>query len=518
MSRRPRTRRLLLPATLGAAAVAAGGTAVYAHSGGSGSTQYRTAVATLGSVTQTIALSGTLAPVGEVDLDFTSSGRVQSVEVHGGQMVTAGQVLASLDPTALQAALTQAQATLQSAQARLSLDEAGPTAQSLAQSQSQVRSAQAALLSAQTGLADARAVGTQTVAQAQAALTADQAALAADDARIAQDCSTPAASPAASPGTPGTPGSSDPCATDQQALSRDQAALRAAPGAITAARVRAQQADDQAQGQVASATVQLDNAQGALTALQQGTTAQQLQTDRGQVQVAQATLTNARTALQQATLTAPAAGVIGQVAITPGQTVGGGSAASSSGSPEISILTPGAFEVTGSVGDTRIDELAVGQRASVTTAGSPQPLQGRVATISPEATVTSGVASFPVTVTLDGSTPSLHAGAPATVSVVVDQVSQALTVPASAVHLSAGGASVQVLTGGVPRPRPITVGASDGSRAQVLSGLSPGDRVVIASLSSTVPTPSAGSLFGGRGGGGRAGGAGRTGAGGGLGG
>jgi len=38
--------------------------------------QYRTVAATLGTVTQTVSLSGNLAPVDETDLDFGGSGRV----------------------------------------------------------------------------------------------------------------------------------------------------------------------------------------------------------------------------------------------------------------------------------------------------------------------------------------------------------------------------------------------------------------------------------------------------------
>ncbi|HEY0409817.1 MAG TPA: RND transporter, partial [Candidatus Dormibacteraeota bacterium] len=65
-------RRLVVPAAAVAVAVAGGGAALVARHGASASTQFRTAVATLGTVTQTISLSGNLAPVGETDLDFGS--------------------------------------------------------------------------------------------------------------------------------------------------------------------------------------------------------------------------------------------------------------------------------------------------------------------------------------------------------------------------------------------------------------------------------------------------------------
>jgi hypothetical protein len=122
------------------------------------------------------------------------------------------------------------------------------------------------------------------------------------------------------------------------------------------------------------------------------------------------------------------------------------------------------------------------------------------------ATVTSGVATFSVTVTIDGNNPSLHAGTSASVSIIVNQASEVLTVPTSAVR---GGNTVQVLVNGKAEIRPVTVGATDALRTQIMSGLNPGDQVITATVSSTVPTnTSGGGLFGGGGGRGNFGGGG----------
>ena len=136
--------------------------------------------------------------------------------------------------------------------------------------------------------------------------------------------------------------------------------------------------------------------------------------------------------------------------------------------------------------------------------------------ISAIATISSGVATFPVTVTLDGRNPSLHAGASASISIIVNQVVQVLTVPTSALRTAGGGSSVQVLVNGQPQTRTVSIGASDPLRTQVLSGVNPGDEVVIATVSGTVPTTTTGGgggLLGGGGGGGGRGGLGGGGAG-----
>jgi multidrug efflux pump subunit AcrA (membrane-fusion protein) len=504
--RRLLRRRIVVPAVV--VALVLGGGLFMRVRGSDPSTTYRTAAASLGTVTQTMSLSGNLAPVGETDLDFGSSGRVTSVNVQVGQPITAGEVLATIDSISLQGALTQAQATLASAKARLALDQAGPTAASLAQSQASVSSAQVSLQNAQTAATDTRAVNQQSVAQAQSGVTAAQASVNADNSNIAIDCPANAAQ----------------CTLDRQALARDQATYQSAVSSLQATQTKAQQSNDQAAGQVSTARVQLQNAQAALSVLEQGSTPEQIQMDQSQVQIDQVNVANAQRAVDQATLTAPAAGVAGQVNITVGQAVSGsgssGSSANASSSSSsttthaVVILTPGAFEVTGTVSDAQINEVAIGQRARVVPAGSTEAITGKVTSISQEATVTSGVATFSVTVTLDGNNPSLHAGVSAAISIIVNQVVHVLTVPTSAVQ---GGNSVQVLVNGVPQTVAVQVGASDALRTEIQSGLNVGDTVVIATVSSAVPTASArtgaGGLFGvggggtgtGRGGGGGAG-------------
>lgn len=450
---------------------------------GSANVQYRTAPATLGTVTQTLSLSGNLAPVGETNLDFGGSGKVESVDVAAGQTVSSGTVLGTLDPSSLQNALTGAQATLASAQARLSLDQAGPTAQSLASAQGQVSTAQVSLQNDSTSLNDTRAANQQAVQQAQDTLQSAEST-------ETSDCN-------ANP-------SSSQCAQDKQAVQQDG-------DAVQAAQTKAQQSNDQAQEQVNSARVQLQNAQAALAALEQGTTSQQIQMDQSQVSIAQVGVSNAQTALDSATLTSPVDGVVAQVNVSAGETASSGSgsptaSSSSSTTHDFVIIAPGAFEVTGSVSDAEVNEIADGQQAQVVPAGSQEAITGQVTSIAEEATVSSGVATFPVTVTLSQNSPSLRAGMSATVNVVVNQVVQVVTVPTSAVHTTANGSTVTLLVNGAPQVRSVQVGASDALRTQILSGVSVGDQVVIATISSSVPTTSSGSgatgLFGG---GGRAG-------------
>ena len=105
----------------GAIVVASGGYAV-ARTRGS-DVSYRTATASIGDVERTLDLSGTITAAGRRDLSFGAAGSVAKVVVGAGQQVRSGQVLARLDPTSFDAAVTSAVATLARAEAQLASDE-----------------------------------------------------------------------------------------------------------------------------------------------------------------------------------------------------------------------------------------------------------------------------------------------------------------------------------------------------------------------------------------------------------
>ncbi|MFN2462323.1 MAG: efflux RND transporter periplasmic adaptor subunit [Candidatus Dormibacteria bacterium] len=510
--RRFATRRVALGAALAIAVLATAGW--FATHQGSSAPTYRLASASLGTVTQTIPISGNLAAVSQSDLDFATAGRVAVVKVSPGQHVNPGDVLASLETAQLAGAVTSAQAGLQSAQARLSLDQAGATAQALSSAQASVSSATVQLQNAQTALADTVASNAQALAQAQAAVASDQATVDADqsvlDADRAKqqsdtnamnsDCASNSSGSACNSDRQAVQADNQRVAADQQTLTRDQGILSGAQNALAATLVKNQQSYDQAMGQVNSARVALQNARAALAALQAGSTPQQLSIDESAVAVAQVALDTAQRNLGQATITAPVAGIVSAVNLVVGQNVSAGGGTSSAAAPAthaVSMLTPGAYQVTGSVSDSQVSQVATGQLARVIPAGTSEALTGKVTAVSPTATVTSGVATFSVTVTLDAGDLTVHAGASAAVNIIVNQVVHVLTVPTSAVKTTGAGTAVQVLSGGRPTLRPVTIGASDAVRTQVVSGLDDGDQVVVATVSRTVPTTTnGGGLFG----------------------
>ena len=157
----------------------AGGLAYWLTSGSSTPTGLvvttETASVTTGTIQQTVPSSGTIEPASQASLNFGVSGTVNAVNVKAGQTVTAGEVLATVDTTALSDDLDAAQAQLSSAEARLAADQASSASTTTIDSdQAAVTSAESSLSNAQTALNDASLTSTIAGTVASVSLTVGQ--------------------------------------------------------------------------------------------------------------------------------------------------------------------------------------------------------------------------------------------------------------------------------------------------------------------------------------------------------
>jgi multidrug efflux pump subunit AcrA (membrane-fusion protein) len=154
------------------------------------------------------------------------------------------------------------------------------------------------------------------------------------------------------------------------------------------------------------------------------------------------------------------------------------------------VVGAGAVDVTVDVPLASISKVKSGQAAQVTGAGETAADAGTVESISLlPASSTSSSASYPVTVLVPRPSAALASGSTATVSITVTTAENVITVPNSAVTtLSSGTAFVQVVKNGTATRTAIKTGAVGPTTTQVVSGLSSGERVVLADLSAALPT------------------------------
>jgi multidrug efflux pump subunit AcrA (membrane-fusion protein) len=241
-------------------------------------------------------------------------------------------------------------------------------------------------------------------------------------------------------------------------------------------------------------------------------TAAQLTADQAAVTAAGNQVTDAEQALAQAKLTSPITGVVASVSLSVGQQVSGagssggggsgggsggggsgsggvgsagassggssGSGSSSASSAQVVVISTGAYVVNATVDDTQVGLVRAGDQAVIVPDGATTPAYGTVSSVGLIATTTSGVASYPVTIAVTGTPGGLYAGAGASVTLIVRQLSNVTTVPAAAVQYTSGGAVVYEIANGRQVAHPVTVGMTSGGQTQIVSGLSAGTQVV----------------------------------------
>jgi HlyD family secretion protein len=111
-------RRWLVPALIATALVVSAWW-FFHHRGAEAAGSYRTETVERGEIRTAISATGTLSATATVDVGTQVSGTLKTVEVDFNDHVAAGQVIARIDPSTLQARVDQAAATLASAQAGL---------------------------------------------------------------------------------------------------------------------------------------------------------------------------------------------------------------------------------------------------------------------------------------------------------------------------------------------------------------------------------------------------------------
>jgi len=131
---------------------------------------YTTEIARLATLTQTVSATGSMQSPGELNLLFTKTGTLASVDVAAGDGVVEGQVLATLSATNLEIQKTEQENAVASAQAKLDRLREGATATEINVARAKLASSQTALFSAQASLHSVEKTSAQNIEKAMVAL------------------------------------------------------------------------------------------------------------------------------------------------------------------------------------------------------------------------------------------------------------------------------------------------------------------------------------------------------------
>lgn len=545
---RPRRRRTALT-TVSILVLAAGAGGVLARQAAADSApRYRTTQVVLGSIDQGLALAGTAHLISQSRVTVPAAGVVSSVAVVPGDQVSAGAVLARMDPSGFTEALTRAKAQLAAARATLETDTATSTSGSTAGSGSagaggsggspaaarQLTTAMAAVTAALRTAGTACApVGVKLTAPAvsaeavqasprASAAGASSASTSPDHASVhasAHQSITPTAAPTSAPigtpsGTPSgmsptTPSGGTPPASTPSGGTAPSADSGGTGGSVSSAQLQACISAlvtlSAAEQRAATAVMTTGTASGgsgsgsstgssrtgtsATAGAGGGAAAGSLPSAVREItdRAAVATAQRAVELSEQQLASATLTAPISGV-IGAVELTAGHQASSSSA---IVVIGPGAARIDATLSANQLAQVRVGQAVEVRAIGSQTTLDGTVSAIGPLPTSTGSTVSYPVQITVAEPGASLADGAPVTAAVVVGSVTGVPVIPVSALTgVSGTTASVQVLDASAPSTVQVQVGAVGQGRVQIVSGLAVGRRVVIADLSAVLPSNS----------------------------
>jgi HlyD family secretion protein len=215
--------------------------------------------------------------------------------------------------------------------------------------------------------------------------------------------------------------------------------------------------------------------------------------------------------LERTSILAPIDGVVAGVSVDVGEVVIAGTT-NLKGSVLMTVSDPRRLRVRAEVDETDVGLVRGGQPAKVfLQADERNPVAGRVDRVAPKGTKKDETVSFETLILVADDQPALRPGMSSTLEIEVKRAERALSVPVQAVvhrrrkdlpdtkavrdwserNARSPGEKAQeaelryikivfVVEGEVARARPVETGLSDERRIEILSGLGPDDRVVVA--------------------------------------
>ncbi len=394
-----------------------------------------------GDISLIYSYAGNLQSKDEVTVLPAASGRVESVLVEVGDEVKAGDPIATVERDRYIEQVRQAQAVLTTAKLNLAKMELGSRPEEIAAAQAAVQLAKAALNDVANINDNERTAASAALAQTQVALRKAQS----DYDKIAWA---------------GNVGET------REAQDLERATINY-ENALAAYNLQTNPSDSQ----LAPLMAQLTQAELALALRLEPFREIDYEIARTAIEQAESGLTMANLQLDDTTIEAPFDGVIAEVYITEGSTVGPQSPVAR----QVSTAVEASIEVE----ESRISQIFDGQNASLQVTAYPgQEFPAAVTSVAPVAD--KDTRTFTVKVTPVDAEGLLRSGMYANARLLIDEKQDTLLVPRDAVTLINDQPTVYVVNGDRVEQRNVTTGVANDGQIEILSGLEAGDAVVTA--------------------------------------
>ena len=453
-----------------------GTTACSSLGGSQGTISQQLVPVTRGDLTVSVTGNGKIETSREARLTFGSGGKVEKILVKEGDLVKAGDVLARLDTGPLELAVSQSRmAVTQAAAALTQAQLARQTVQNtLDNTRNSSDTLKLALLNAQ--------IARDT---AQAALDAGISAVdyysieaALNKARAWYDY----VKRMVQESTSGTTDWSLALDRARESLATAQANYDNSLAGFDTRQVALKKKQLEAAGiAVTLAQKNIDDL-GKTIALQQlqVTSAEQSEKQYAQaVDLARQSLADTQRQLDEANITAPFDGVVALVAAREGDIIPSPSLA-----PQtiVQMINPAFLELLIDVDEIDIPRVKTGQAAAIKVDALPDAVfHGKVTAVYPVPAEVGGVVLYKVSISLDNpGDAGIKVGMSASADIVAQRHPNVLMVSSRAIGKNARGQTiVKVKADGQIQERAVVVGLDDGLRAEIISGLTEGETVVV---------------------------------------
>lgn len=466
---------------------------------------------------QEVSASGKVVPAKDVELGFTQSGRITSVNVRVGDRVSAGAVIARLESGELSAALHQRQAALESQKARLEAIRQGTRPEEIAVAEAAVDSSVIALSQSRAALLDEvrdtytvsdsavrnsvyqfvtnpRSISPQlnfTVTDSQAAVDFLSDVVMIEGVLVDWQASLETAAESDLPRVVAE--SQANLAAVSNFLSDSSALLNRAQTnqSVSSAMIAGYSADVSASRTTLSAQISaltsattaernaaaaLESAQRSLALKQAGAVAADIAAQEAQVRSAEAEVENVLSQINKTVITAPFSGTVTAVSAKAG-------AIASPNIPLITMIGSGAFQIDSFIPEINIASVKPGDTARVTldAYGEDEVFEARVVSIDPADTIRDGVPTYRAVLQFNTADARIRSGMTANIIITTEHRDGVISIPLGLVIERDGAEYVQVVEGEAVVERAVTTGSvSSLGLVEILSGLSLGDKVLLS--------------------------------------
>ena len=250
-----------------------------------------------------------------------------------------------------------------------------------------------------------------------------------------------------------------------------------------------------AQTKISNAQDSLTQAQHSLDVMLAGTDPLDLQAQQLSVQQSANQLASTRDKLADYTITAPFDGIIADVAVKVGDPASAGTAV-------VTLITPQQIAEI-SLNEVDAAKVKLGQKADLTfDAIDGLEITGKVIDIDTIGTVSQGVVSYNVKMSMDTPDDRIKPGMTVSTDIITDVHQNVLVVPSSAIKTSGSASYVEMLnqaasstaansqgaivSAQAPRRQTVTTGLSDDTNTEITSGLNEGDQIITRTITAAV--------------------------------